>query len=79
MDCLSLIREFLQDRLGLVPERITEASTLASLGVDSLMQLELVFEFEDRLGISLPPDTRLPKTVGELLRLVEHHTQATRP
>ena len=41
-------------------------ATLADLGVDSLMMLELMFEFEDRCGIKLPSNLTTPKTVGDM-------------
>ncbi|HEX5674032.1 MAG TPA: acyl carrier protein, partial [Azonexus sp.] len=44
MDSLNLIREFLDGRLGVPPQQVVPAATLANLGVDSLMMLELVFE-----------------------------------
>jgi acyl carrier protein len=71
MDSLAILRDFLAERLAVAPERVQPAAALEDLGVDSLMLLELLFEFEDRLGIQLSKDTQTPKTVGELLRLVE--------
>ena len=47
MDSLSLIREFLQGRLGVEAEKVVSEALLEPLGVDSLMALELMFEFED--------------------------------
>ncbi len=35
------------------------------------MMLELVFEFEDQLGIKLPQDLKSPKTVGEMVALMD--------
>ena len=35
------------------------------------MMLELIFEFEDRLGIKLPHDLKSPKTVGEMVALMD--------
>ena len=35
------------------------------------MMLELVFEFEDQLGIKLPHDLKSPKTVGEMVALMD--------
>ena len=67
MDSIGLIRDFLQERLGVAPDRVVPEATLANLGVDSLMMLELMFEFEDRCGIQLPSDLASPKTVGEML------------
>lgn len=66
MDSIGLIRDFLQERLGVAPERVVAEATLADLGVDSLMMLELMFEFEDRCGIKLPSNLTTPKTVGDM-------------
>lgn len=71
MDSLGLIREFLQNRLGIMPERAVPEALLKELGVDSLMMLELMFEFEDRFGITLSKDLKSPKTVGEMAALMD--------
>jgi acyl carrier protein len=71
MNSLTLIREFLDGRLGVPPDKVVAEATLAALGVDSLMMLELVFEFEDRFGIALAKDLKSPKTVGEMVALVD--------
>lgn len=71
MDSLGLIREFLQDRLGAAPEQVVPDAALGTLGVDSLMMLELMFEFEDRFGITLSKDLKSPKTVGEMAALMD--------
>lgn len=71
MDTLSVIRDFLKDRLGLEADKITPAATLEELGIDSLMLLELLFEFEEKLDVSLSNDIATPKTVGELITIVE--------
>lgn len=71
MDSLNLIREFLDGRLGVPPQQVVPAATLATLGVDSLMMLELVFECEDRFGVTLAKNLKSPKTVGELVALVD--------
>ncbi|HQU79298.1 MAG TPA: acyl carrier protein [Azonexus sp.] len=71
MNSLTVIREFLDGRLGVPPEQVVPEATLAALGVDSLMMLELVFEFEDRFGIALAKDLKSPKTVGDMVALME--------
>ena len=71
MDSLNLIREFLDGRLGVPPQQVVPAATLANLGVDSLLMLELVFECEDRFGVTLDKNLKNPKTVGELVVLVD--------
>lgn len=71
MDSLELIREFLKDHIGLDPEKVTSEAELAEIGVDSLMMLELMFEFEDKCGITLSNDLKSPKTVGEMVTLMD--------
>lgn len=71
MESIGLIRDFLQERLGVAPENVVPAAALADLGVDSLMMLELMFEFEDRFGLKLSSDLKSPRTVGEMLTLMD--------
>jgi acyl carrier protein len=71
MNSLGLIREFLQNRLGVAPGRAIPEAPLKELGVDSLMMLELMFEFEDRFGITLSKDLKSPITVGDMAALMD--------
>ncbi|MFH1817681.1 MAG: phosphopantetheine-binding protein [Pseudomonadota bacterium] len=71
MKSIELIRNFLTDRQGIETAKVVPEAFLADLGVDSLMMLELVFEFEDQLGIKLPQDLKSPKTVGEMVALMD--------
>lgn len=69
MSDLALIQDFLKNRVeSAVIDKIVPEATLTELGIDSLMQVELIFEFEDRTGISVPTNLPPPKTVGELLQ-----------
>lgn len=62
---------YVQERLG-VDLRAADAGTeLASLGVDSLALLELMFEIEERLGVKVDADTPPPRSCGELAALIE--------
>lgn len=71
MDSIGLIRGFLDDRLGLPVSQVVPDAALAELGVDSLVLLELMFEFEDRFGIKLSGDVKPPRTVGGLAVLMD--------
>jgi acyl carrier protein len=71
MESIGLIRDFLKDRLGVEPENVVSGAVLAELDVDSLMMLELMFEFEDRFGIKLSRDIKTPRTVGEMVSLMD--------
>jgi acyl carrier protein len=71
MESIGLIRDFLKDRLGVEPENVVPGAVLADLGVDSLLMLELMFEFEDHFGIKLSRDLKTPRTVGEMVTLMD--------
>ncbi|GLS14934.1 MULTISPECIES: acyl carrier protein [Hydrogenophaga] len=71
MDSTEIIRNFLQDRLGVEATRVVDDALLADLGVDSLMLAELMFEAEDRLDISIDSPDVLPKTVGEMRGVID--------
>lgn len=71
MNSLELIKKFLHERLDSVPDDMTLDSLLVDLGVDSLMLAELMFEAEDNLGISIESDVIPPKTLGEMVALID--------
>lgn len=71
MDSLTIIREFLDSRLEIAPETVLPEAKLDDLDVDSLMLAEIVFEFEDRFNLILPRNLKGPRTVGELVALMD--------
>jgi len=71
MQSIELIRQFLHERVGTSPDRVVNDALLADFGVDSLLLAELMFEAEDRLGISIGADATIPKTVGDLVRQID--------
>ena len=70
---LKILQDFLHERSDIDPALILPNATLEELGIDSLMQLELLFEFEEKLGISLPDVEERPKTIGDLVAIVDLH------
>ncbi len=76
-DELAIMRTFLKGRLDIEPGRITPAATLAELEIDSLILLELFFEFEEQFGLNLAKDIPTPKTIGELVDIVKGLRRAT--
>ena len=78
MNSIELIREFLKDRLNLEPEKVVPEAVLAELGVDSLLMLELMFEFEDRFNIQLSNDITTPKTVDDMVKLMNSLIDSTK-
>lgn len=81
MDSTELIRKFLSDRTGAEPAKVVDDALLAELGVDSLMLAELMFEAEDRLGITIDLDANqaMPQTVGEMKKIIDDLLAAKTP
>lgn len=77
MDALAVIRSFLNTRLGVDPSRVSPDATLEELQIDSLILLELFFEFEDKFNLAPPQNPAAPKTIAELLEVVEEARRAT--
>jgi acyl carrier protein len=71
MQTTELVLQFLQERIGVDPARVVSTARLDELGVDSLMLAELVFEAEDRLGLSVGTPDRSPQTVGDVVALID--------
>ena len=71
MNSIALIREFLDERLGVASDKVVQDALLVDLGVDSLMMLELMFAFEDRFGIKVPNDIENPRSVGDMVAAMD--------
>lgn len=71
MDSLSLIRDFALSNGDIQPDKIVPEAVLADIGIDSLMLLELLFEFEETSGIALPKDLPHPATVQDLVEQLD--------
>lgn len=62
-----LVREYKLSREQLVPD-----APLSSLGIDSLGVIELMFQIEDRLGITLPDDNSTNfTTIDDVVRYID--------
>jgi len=67
MNSLDLIRDFAHSNGNIAPETVVPNASLADVGIDSLMLLELLFDFEEKTGITLPKDLPNPTTVQDLI------------
>jgi acyl carrier protein len=63
------VKKIIEDKLGVKAEQITmEASFIDDLGADSLDQVELVMDFEDKFEVDIPDeDAEKMRTVGEAI------------
>lgn len=64
------IIEVLANHLEKDPSEITEDTTFADLGVDSLEAAEIMMELEDELGIDEINPQEAGKSVGELIAYI---------
>ncbi len=68
---LEILQDMLHDRLAIEKSKVSLDVPLADLGIDSLMQIELMFDFEDKYKVKIPDITERPTTIGELLAVIE--------
>ena len=68
---LETMQTLLKERLDIDKDRVTLDASLEDLGIDSLMQIELLFDFEDKYKVKIPDLTQKPTTISELLAVVE--------
>jgi acyl carrier protein len=70
----TLVKQFLQERFDISPDRITDDTSIRDLGLDSMMMLEVMLELEDRLGVKLQ-DLSMPgnPTLRDVVALVERN------
>ena len=67
-----ILAEILIKKLGISETDISSESTMKELGADSLDEVEIVFELEERLGIYIPENI-LPRvhTIGGFCNYIE--------
>ncbi len=70
---LEKVTNLIAEKKELNPAEITAASTLESLGFDSLDTVELIMAFEEEFGITIEADETL-QTVGDLVSLINSLT-----
>jgi len=71
MQDVALAYRFAEEHLGIDLKSADAATELSSLGVDSLSLLELMFEIEEKFGVTVDRDAPPPRTCGELAALLE--------
>ena len=53
------------------PDKLLPEATLESLGLDSLAVIEFIFQIEDKFGIQIPDQANPPRTLGEMVQMIE--------
>jgi len=75
---LDLVRQVLAQYSDATPESIVPDAELAALKVDSLTLAELLFELEDRIGVTIAEAATPPQRIADVLALIEPHMDLIR-
>jgi acyl carrier protein len=67
----NLVQQTLSRHGKVDPETIFLHTSLEDINIDSLTVAEMMFEFEDGLEVQFPDVAVMPKTVADLVTLVE--------
>lgn len=59
------------ETFGISEEKLLPDATLESLGLDSLAVIEFLFQIEDKFGIQLPDQATSPRTLAEMMKLID--------
>lgn len=70
MATIDIVKEVLSEKLDIAPETVEEASTLESLGVDSLDMVELICELEERCDVDFGEPEGIA-TIGDLVSYID--------
>ena len=77
MSVADKVMEIVAERMGAKKEDLNESTSFVTdLGADSLDQVELLMEFEDKFDLKDIPEAEAEKivTVGDAIRYIEEHT-----
>lgn len=76
MSTLEMLQDILIKEYSLTRAQLAPDARLAALGVDSLGLIELMFQIEDRFGISLPEEQPpILVTINDLVAYIERLTE----
>lgn len=59
------------ETFGIGEDKLLPGATLESLGLDSLAVIEFLFQIEDQFGIQIPDQANPPRTLDEMIQLIE--------
>lgn len=71
LDTFELLKKIISERFGKPLEMVTLDSTFETLEIDSLDTFDIIFEAEEKFGISVPNDEVAVSTVGDVVLLID--------
>ena len=76
MSAYSYLAEVLVDKYDVDEDKIRPEATLTDLGLDSLMEVEFLFDVEDEFNIEVPDDRAEFETLNEAATLIDELIEA---
>lgn len=79
MDIKSEIMQIIANYKELDPATVTPESTFEELGIDSLDAIDIIYEIEEKFGVTIPQDgldLNTAKSVSDILAVVDRVTSA---
>lgn len=70
-ELFTALQDVISERLQVPTSGLTPDTTLESLGIDSLAQIELMFDLEDHFEVRFDSDQAPLTTLGEVAQLIE--------
>lgn len=67
------------ETFGIAEDKLLPGATLESLGLDSLAVIEFLFQIEDQFHIQIPDQANPPRTLDEMVQLIEPLMPKTPP
>jgi acyl carrier protein len=67
------------ETFGIAEDKLLPGATLESLGLDSLAVIEFLFQIEDQFHIQIPDQASPPRTLDEMVQLIEPLMPKTSP
>jgi acyl carrier protein len=80
MTTLETLQDILMREYQLSREQLAPEAPMSALGIDSLGMIELMFQIEERFGLTLPDDDATQfTTVADVVRFIDQLRQAPVP
>jgi len=83
MTTLAAIREILQKNFDIAADAMQPEAKLTDLAIDSLAVIEVLFEVEERFGITVPPEPAAMQgqlvTLGDLVGYIDRLIAEQKP
>lgn len=76
MDTFEELRKIIVEKFQKTEEMITLDSTFETLEIDSLDTFDIIFEAEEKFGISVPNEEVAVSTVGDVVALIDRLREA---